>query len=100
MVAVALQKRHGVFERDLVAAVCAAAEAYFQADNGFMTEEQRQEMGYDERLAWTLSDEVINLDMPVVVTECGELAVIARIGAFAAFDYYYATLYPFSDAVG
>lgn len=96
----ALLKRLGISESDFLAAVRVAAEAYFQADNGFMTQEQRQEMGYDERLAWTLSDEVINLDMPVVVTECGELAVIARIGAFAAFDYYYATLYPFSDAVG
>lgn len=96
----ALLKRLGISESDFLAAVRVAAEAYFQADNGFMTEEQRQEMGYDERLAWTLSDEVINLDMPVVVTECGELAVIARIGAFAALDYYYATLYPFSDAVG
>ena len=96
----ALLKRLGISESDFLAAVRAAAEAYFQADNGFMTEEQRQEMGYDERLAWTLSDEAINLDMPVVVTEYGELAVIARIGAFAALDYYYATLYPFSDAVG
>ena len=54
------------------------------------------ELGYDEKLAWTLSDEAINLDMPVVVTESGELAVIARIGSFAASDYYYAALYPFS----
>lgn len=96
----ALLKRLGISESDFLAAVRAAAEAYFQADNGFMTQEQRQETGYDERLAWTLSDEAINLDMPVVVTEYGELAVIARIGAFAALDYYYATLYPFSDAVG
>ena len=96
----ALLKRLGISERDFLAAVRAAAEAYFQADNGFMTQEQRQEMGYEEKLAWTLSDEAINLDMPVVVTESGELAVIARIGSLAASDYYYAALYPFSDTAG
>ena len=96
----ALLKRLGISESDFLAAVRAAAEAYFQADNGFMTQEQRQEMGYDEKLAWTISDEAVNLDMPVVVTEYGELAVIARIGASAALDYYYAILYPFSDTVG
>lgn len=96
----AVLKRLGISEEDFLEAVRVAAEAYFMEMYGSWTGEQWQDMGCDKALAWTLSDEAVNLQLPVLVNGFGDLAVIARIGCTGDVDYCLAVLYPFSEAVG
>lgn len=89
-------KRLGIREQDFLDAVREAARTCYENTYSNVQEAARQAYGYDERLAWTASDEAVNLDLPVVVTEYGTLAVIARIGSMVGAGYDYVTLYPFA----
>lgn len=90
-----LLARLGISEQDFLTAVRDAARTYYEESNRDVPEDERQAYGYDERLAWTLSDEAINLDLPVFVTQYEEIAVVAPIGSMAGISYDYVTLYPF-----
>ena len=72
-----------------------AAEECFVSFYGDIPEEDREAYGYDRQLAWTVSDENINLDNLMFYPDLdGNITVIARIGSLAGADWYYQYLYP------
>lgn len=82
-------------EESFLDATRAAAEECFVSYFGDISEEERELYGYYERLAWTVSDENINLEnLMFYPDEQGELVVIARIGSMAGADWYYQYIYP------
>lgn len=81
-------------------AVREAAEAYYTECFADMPQEDREEFGYYERLEWTLSDEVVNFDIPIFTDRWGNIAVYARIGSMAGSGVMWEVLYPFAGAVG
>ena len=62
-----------------------------------MPEADRKDYGYYERLEWTVSEEAVNLELPMFVDFMGELCVYARIGSIAGADEFWTPLYPFAE---
>ncbi|MGM9523629.1 MAG: hypothetical protein ACI3VU_04375 [Faecousia sp.] len=82
-------------EESFLEAARAAAEECFVSYFGDISEEERELYGYDECLAWTVSDENINLEnLMFYPDEHGEIVVIARIASMAGADWYYHYIYP------
>ena len=82
-------------EEGFLEATRQAAEECFVSFYGDIPEEDREAYGYDSQLAWTVSDENINLDNLMFYPNLdGNITVIARIGSLAGADWYYHYLYP------
>lgn len=81
-------------------AVREGAEAAFVDQNAHIPMQEREQYGYYRTLEWTLSDEAVNLDLPVFVDRFGSIAVYAKIGSMAGADYIWQVLRPFDGAVG
>ena len=82
-------------EQEFLEATREAAQECFISYYGDLPEEDRELYGYDECLAWTISDENINLDnLLFYPDENGEIVVIARIGSMAGADWYYHYVFP------
>lgn len=82
-------------EESFLEATRTAAEECFVSYYGDIPEEERELYGYNECLAWTVSDDNINLDnLMFYPDEQGELVVIARIGSMAGADWYYHHIFP------
>lgn len=82
-------------EQEFLEATRVAAQECFISYYGDLPEEDRELYGYDECLAWTLSDENINLDnLLFYPDEHGELVVIAPIGSMAGAQWYYHYIFP------
>lgn len=82
-------------EQDFLEATCEAAAECFISYFGDIPEEERELYGYDACLAWTVSDENINLEnLMFYPDEHGEIVVIARIGSMAGAEWYYHYVYP------
>lgn len=82
-------------EEGFLEATRQAAEECFVSYYGDIPEEDHEVYGYDSQLAWTVSDENINLDNLMFYPDAdGGLVVIARIGSLAGADWYYQYLYP------
>ena len=92
--------RLNITEEGFLDVTRSAAESMFRSMFDSVPEEDRAGMGYDERLAWTVSDENINMDLLIFPDSAGDLTVIAPIGSLAGADWYYRYLYPFYGAVG
>lgn len=96
----ALLKQLGISEKEFLDAVRAEAEACFISYCSGVPEEEREDYGYYEFLEWTVSDEAVNLDLPMFVNEMGELCVYAKIGSLAGPSYFWEPVYPFTDFAG
>ena len=82
-------------EQEFLEATREAAQECFISYYGDLPEEDRELYGYDECLAWTVSDENIDLDnLLFYPDENGEIVVIARIGSMAGADWYYHYVFP------
>ena len=92
-----LVRRMGIREDEFLEAVRRAAEVRFVETFSDMSESDREANGYADLLAWTISDEVINFDLPIYVDDFGDLCVYARIGSMAGAGEFWAPLYPFAD---
>lgn len=92
-----LLKRHGISEEEFLSAVREHAEACYVEIFSGTPEEDRETYGYYDMLEWTVSDEAVNLDLPIFVDEVGNLCVYARIGSIAGAGEFWAPLYPFAD---
>ena len=58
-------------------------------------EEDRQSYGYYDYLAWTVSDDAVNLDMPIYVNEYGDIFIFAKIGSPAGSGVIWEVITPF-----
>lgn len=58
-------------------------------------EEDRELYGYYECLAWTVSDDAVNLDMPVYINEYGDIFIFAKIGSPAGSGIIWEVITPF-----
>ena len=96
----AILERMGISREEFLDAVRAAAREAFEQQFTGLSAEERDEYGYDRQLAWTISDEAVNLDMPVYVDEYGVVLVVARIGTLEGGTWRYQVLAPFSEAAG
>lgn len=92
----ALLERLNISQTEFLETVREAAEYYFVSEYSNVSGDS----SYSERLAWTVSDEAVNLDIPVYINGYGQIVVIARIGSLTDWDWHYAELYPFADTVG
>jgi len=92
-----LLKRIGMDETMFLEAVRSEAEAYYVETFSGMPEEDREAYGYYDMLEWTVSDEAVNLDLPVFVDRVGNICVYARIGSIAGAGEFWTPLYPFAD---
>lgn len=63
-------------------------------------EEYKEESGYYEMMEWTVSDEAVDLDLPIYVDRFGSVAVHAKIGSMAGSGVIWTVLRPFDGAVG
>lgn len=95
-----LLHRIGIGEDEFLEAVRDAAEACYIEAFAEVPEDEREDYGYYERLAWTVSDEAVNLDLPMFVDPTGNLCVYAKIGSIAGADHFWMPLYPFADFTG
>lgn len=85
----------GYSEEDFLAAVRDAAGWEYISGNEGVPEEYRGEM-YDDRYAFTISDENISLENLMIYLEPGgRVAVIARIGSMVGAAWYHHVVYPF-----
>ena len=87
----------GIPEDEFLTKVRAAAENCFVEAFGQLSEEDRQANGYYEMLEWTVSDAAVNLDLPIVVDEFGNICVYGRIGSLAGASEMWMPLYPFAE---
>ena len=92
-----LLKRLGISESDFLDTVRLAVEDAFVYSNGGLAEDDPDT--YNEALAWTISDDAVNLEMPVYVNAYDQVVVVARIGTMAGAGWYYTELYPFTTAM-
>ena len=92
-----LLRRLGLKETEFLSCVRDAAEAYYLETFAGMPEEDREAYGYYDKLEWTLSDEAVNLDLPIFMDRQGHLCVYARIGSVAGAGEFWAPLYPLED---
>ena len=90
----------GISTQNFLDTARAAAGTYFDSEYSYMSQSERQESGFDKGRAWTISDEQINLDMPLFVNEAGDMMAIARISSLANGGWYYAALNLNFDSVG
>lgn len=90
----------GISTQNYLDTVRTAAGTYFDSEYSYMSQSERQESSFDEGRAWTISDEQINLDMPLFVNEAGDMMAIARISSLANGGWYYAALNLNFDSVG
>lgn len=82
-------------EESFLEATRAAAGECFVSYYSDLPEEDRELYGYDECLAWTVSDENINLEnLLFYPDEQGEIVVIAPIGSMAGAAWYYHYIFP------
>lgn len=82
-------------EQSFLEATREAAAECFISYFGDISEEERELYGYDACLAWTVSDENINLEnLMFYPDEHGEIVVIARIGSMAGAEWYYHCIFP------
>ena len=44
---------------------------------------------YKDRLAYTVSEERINIDMPMYINENNKISIVAEIGSLAGAESYY-----------
>ena len=95
-----LLRRIGVDETAFLETVRGAAEAYYIEAFAAMPEQDRADYGYYTMLDWTVSDEAVNLDLPIFVDRTGNLCVYTRIGSVAGAGEFWVPLYPFESAVG
>ncbi len=97
-----LLRRMDISEQEFLDAVRAKAEAYFIEAFSGLPEEDREANYYYEYLDWTVSDEAVNMDLPIFVDRMGTLCVYARIGSLAGASEFWAPVFPFDDfeAVG
>lgn len=58
-------------------------------------EEDRQLYGYYDCLAWTVSDDAVNLDMPIYINEYGDIFIFAKIGSPAGSGIIWEVITPF-----
>ena len=65
-----------------------------------LPETYREEAGYYDMLEWTVSDEAVNLQLPIFVDRFGGISVYARIGSMAGSGIIWEILRPFDGAVG
>jgi len=93
----ALLKQLGISEKEFLDAVRTEAEACFVSYCSGVPEEEREDYGYYEFLEWTVSDEAVNLELPMFLNEMGELCVYAKIGSLAGPSYFWEPIYPFAD---
>ena len=92
-----LLERQGITEEEFLSAVREHAEACYVEIFAGTPEEDRETYGYYDMLEWTISDEAVNLDLPIFVDEVGNLCVYARIGSIAGASEFWTPLYPFAD---
>ena len=92
-----LLERQGITEEEFLSAVREDAEACYVEIFAGTPEEDREAYGYYDMLEWTISDEAVNLDLPIFVDEVGNLCVYARIGSIAGASEFWTPLYPFAD---
>ena len=93
----ALLKQLGISEKEFLDAVRDEAEACFISYCSGVPEKEREDYGYYEFLEWTVSEEAVNLDLPMYVNDMGELCVYAKIGSLAGPSYFWEPIYPFAD---
>lgn len=60
-----------------------------------MAEEDREAYGYYDCLNWTLSEEAVNLDMPIYINEYGDIFIFARIGTMVGSGVVWEVITPF-----
>lgn len=87
----------GVTQQEFLDGMKKAAERVYTDLYQGISEEERGNMGYQERLAWTLSDENLNMDLMIYLDKDGILSVITPIGSLAGADWYYHIVYPFAE---
>lgn len=58
-------------------------------------EEEKELYGYYDCLAWTVSDEAVNLDMPIYINEYGDIFIFAKIGSPAGSGILWEVISPF-----
>ncbi len=81
-------------------AVREGAEAAFLEIFSDIPEGYKEESGYYEMKEWTVSEEAVNLQVPIFVDRFGSIAVYARIGSMAGSGIIWEVLRPFDGAVG
>ncbi|MBE6991333.1 MAG: hypothetical protein E7430_01970 [Ruminococcaceae bacterium] len=70
-------------------------EAIFIDTFSEIPEADRQLYGYYDCLNWTVSDEAVNLDMPIYINEYGDIFIFARIGSMAGSGIMWHIITPF-----
>lgn len=76
------------------------ALAVFEETFSEIPKEDREQYGYYEMQDWTVSDEAVDLGLPIYVDAFGSVAVHARIGSMAGSGVIWTVLRPFDGAVG
>ena len=76
------------------------ALAVFEETFSEIPEEYKEESGYYEMMEWTVSDEAVDLELPIYVDRFGSVAVHAKIGSMAGSGVIWTVLRPFDGAVG
>lgn len=92
-----LLKRLDISADDLLNAVRVMAEQHFIDTYAGMPVEDRKQYGYYEMLDWTVSDEAVNLQLPIFVDRMGDLIVYARVGSLAGPMETWVLLCPFAE---
>jgi len=80
------------------------AEELFVAHFANIPEEDREEFGYYECLEQTLSDDFVNLDLPIFVSHDGQITVTMKLSTMAGSGILHLPISPFfadsEEAVG
>lgn len=95
-----LLERVGISEEELLEKVREQARAYYIDMFSGIPEAEREQYGYYDMLDWTVSDEAVNLDLPIYIDRMGSLCVYARVGSLAGAGEIWTPLYPFEDWSG
>jgi len=92
-----LLRRMELDQDEFLSVIYDAAETCCEQAYSNLSAQEREDYGYDRILEWTLSEDQINLNVPVFVDDYGSICVCLRIGSLAGPDYFWATLYPFGE---
>lgn len=89
--------RIGISPDELLEKVRVQAELYFVDMYKGIPAAERKQYGYDIMYEWTISDEAINLNLPIFMDRLGSLCVYARIGSLAGPTEIWTPLYPLEE---
>jgi len=74
------------------------AEAIYIENNKNIPEKDKEAYGYYEMLDWTVSDDAVNLGLPIFVDRYGNVYVYVKIGSLAGSGMIWDVIAPFASA--